>query len=328
MSQHTEMNTLNMKNRSLVGLWAVGECGIGGILHAMKIPLTGIVVGGIAAMCLYFIALRSEKKGKAILEATSTVLLIKLIASPHSPWQAYVAVIFQAAMAMVFLTGKTIHPVQVLAFTLLTQIESAVQRILITVLIFGNKFIASLDKMMSSMLASIGLEYSQSVVWQAFGVYVILHVVMGIGLGLWLPKMEGELSKIQPHLASLQSSPYPKKRRSRIYSIMVIGLIVPILLAWYFQDYTLLYIFLRVMAITLFFLFVLSPLLKYLLKTYLEKSQSSIHAQEILQQLPALLSHYSRYARWAWHNYTGLKKAKYLFIALLYATTVDIDTHE
>ena len=158
------------KNLGIISLWAVAECGLGGIMHGMKIPFTGIVIGSISVVCLYFIALYSEHKKQAIIEATATVLMIKLIASPHSPWQAYVAVSFQALMAIVFLTGNRITKVNTFLFAIITQLESALQRILIMILIFGSSFINALEKSINQILSWLGITPQSNIIWIAFSI--------------------------------------------------------------------------------------------------------------------------------------------------------------
>ena len=67
----------------LTALWALNEAGLGGLIHAMRVPFTGIVVGSTAVVLIALIAFFAEKKAKAILKATVIVLLIKAAASPH-----------------------------------------------------------------------------------------------------------------------------------------------------------------------------------------------------------------------------------------------------
>lgn len=60
----------------LTALWALAESGLGGYMHAMKIPFTGIVLGGTAIVVISLIAWFSTTPFKSIIRATLLVLLV------------------------------------------------------------------------------------------------------------------------------------------------------------------------------------------------------------------------------------------------------------
>ena len=63
----------------LTALWAFVECGLGGVLHALKIPLTGFLVGAMAVIVICLIAkLAPQNKSNQIFQALIVVLLIKI----------------------------------------------------------------------------------------------------------------------------------------------------------------------------------------------------------------------------------------------------------
>ena len=124
--------------KSLIALWAFSESGLGGLLHALKLPLTGITVGSIAVLCIALISWYSNFNKRTLLAALSVVLLVKVTVSPHSPWAAYVAVTFQGFMGILLLNYKESFKISVLIFAILCLFESAVQRILILFLVYGN----------------------------------------------------------------------------------------------------------------------------------------------------------------------------------------------
>lgn len=67
----------------LTALWAFMECGFGGVLHALHMPFTGLLVGGFAVIIITFIAQISGKKDKQILKSLLIVLIVKAMVSPH-----------------------------------------------------------------------------------------------------------------------------------------------------------------------------------------------------------------------------------------------------
>ena len=83
----------------LTALWALSEAGLGGVLHAIQFPFTGLLVGGFAIVLISLIAYFSDHKWDTIFRSLLVVLIIKLAVSPHSPPTSYLAVSFQAFMA-------------------------------------------------------------------------------------------------------------------------------------------------------------------------------------------------------------------------------------
>ncbi len=84
----TSSNTKNLPVERITAMWALSEAALGGILHAFKIPLTGLFVNGSAVIFIALIAYYAQKSG-AILRATLIVLLVKGGVSPHTPINAY-----------------------------------------------------------------------------------------------------------------------------------------------------------------------------------------------------------------------------------------------
>jgi hypothetical protein len=68
----------------VTALWAFSEAALGGVLHALRIPFTGLFIGGAAVIFLSLIAHFSSRK-TAIIQSTLVVILIKGIVSPYTP---------------------------------------------------------------------------------------------------------------------------------------------------------------------------------------------------------------------------------------------------
>ncbi len=90
----TPRQNLNAITR-LTALWAFNESGLGGLMFALKIPLTGFFVGGFAVLLIGLIAWYAQRDYRQVLKATVLVLIIKATVSPHAPLPAYLAVAFQ-----------------------------------------------------------------------------------------------------------------------------------------------------------------------------------------------------------------------------------------
>ena len=94
LSKEQRLNAI----QRLTALWAFTESGLGGIMHALQIPFTGLLVGGMAVIMICLIADISEFNYKQILKSAIIVLIVKAMVSPHTPFPAYIAVSFQALL--------------------------------------------------------------------------------------------------------------------------------------------------------------------------------------------------------------------------------------
>ncbi|MEM1095638.1 MAG: hypothetical protein AAGJ10_13645 [Bacteroidota bacterium] len=171
----------------LTALWALAEVGLGGALHALRLPVTGLVVGATAIVLLVLLAEAARRSDRSVrqvlLGATAIVLGVKLAASPHSPAGAYVAVAFQGGLAALLLpmVGRTVGPV---ALGIIALAESAVQRVLIMTLLFGATFWTAVDSFVTQVLGRIGAlgltpgETVEASRWLVGG-YIAVHLVAG-----------------------------------------------------------------------------------------------------------------------------------------------------
>lgn len=186
----------------LASVWGVAEAGLGGVMHGLKLPFTGLTVGGIAVAAL--IALAAHERGlyegangtgsrstARLLEVTATVLLIKALASPHSPFTAYIAVAFQGGLAALLFRIVPSFSFAATAFAALAMAESATQKLLMLVLVYGHAFVDALDALSgyaSGQIAATGLHLplsSRTLLAIFLGVYVLWGLVLGWTVSRW-----------------------------------------------------------------------------------------------------------------------------------------------
>ncbi len=140
----------------LTALWALNEAGLGGIIHALRVPFTGVVVGSTAVVLIALIAYFAERKARAILKALVVVLLVKAAASPHTPLPAYVAVSFQGlAGALLFGLLPSIR-LGALLLGLLALWQGAVQKLVVMSLLYGRSLWDSVDAVGHWILEKMG----------------------------------------------------------------------------------------------------------------------------------------------------------------------------
>ena len=173
------MNHHKYDTSGLIVLLGIGRKWNWGLLHALHLPFTGIFVGGFALISISLIAWYNDDP-KAILKALSIVLAVKLFCQPSFPMASIcgssiprVYGIF-AVPSKIPLQGKTI------TFAIICLLESAFQKWMIAVLIFGTDFFIAIDKSAINVADSLGFQLSTSLVLWVFVSYTFLHLLVGI----------------------------------------------------------------------------------------------------------------------------------------------------
>ncbi len=312
--------------KGLVLLWAFAESGIGGVLHALKLPFTGIFVGGIAVMCIALMGYYNNGKKNQILEALVIVLLVKLAVSPHSPWQAYVAVVFQGYLGYFIFNRNSNYKVKTLVYAVLCLLESALQKIILAVVIYGTNFLSAIDQAAMSIIKSLGINLQGSLVMAVFAAYFLLHLITAIILGLWIPHIPAQLaevSKIIPLKEANDAEPDSlknQKRKSVIYLLIIpavllllIKLILPEM-----KSIDLILIFLRSVAVSLLLIFIAGPLVIKLIKSISErKNYDKAVFEDVIDSIPAFTSSAYHILKWVNLHYSGVRKVRYFLLGLL-----------
>lgn len=286
----------------LIALWVLCEAMLGGIIHGLKIPVSGLIVGSCAVICICLIAWYAPVKG-AILKATIIVAVFKMMLSPQAPLPAYIAVFFQGLMGELLFRNRRFFKLSCLLLAVLVLVESGLQRILVLTIIYGNDlwkvindFINGLTKQKTTTNYSVLIGSG----------YVLLHLITGLLVGWWASLLPGRIAKwsdeeenkiiiISDLVASL---PVSSKRKKRLKKGLFIVWVILVLLYTqsYFKIGTLLLpthislkILLRSLIIVLSWYFIIGPLLNRILYYWLQKkkTQSQQDIQQVLQLLPA-----------------------------------------
>lgn len=162
----------------LTALWAFSESGLGGIMHALQIPFTGLVVGGFAVIMISLIAEISGPNYKQILKSALIVLIVKAMVSPHTPFPAYIAVSFQAMLGYALFSILNINLFSILLLSTIAMLESAIQKLLILTLFFGESFWKAADNMMEFIVKQLGISSINGSQW-IIGVYLLIYITGG-----------------------------------------------------------------------------------------------------------------------------------------------------
>ena len=324
MNRGSNISSQSLAYYRLIALWVLSEAMLGGVIHGFRLPVSGLVVGSAAVICICLIAWYVPARG-AILKATVMVAIFKMMLSPQAPPTAYIAVFFQGLLGELLLRNKKYFRLSCLVFAVLALLESGLQRIAVLTVIYGNDlwkvindFINGLTKQKATANYSL---------WIGGG-YVLLHVAAGIIAGWWaslLPALISKWSKekmyrlpVPETAGSIVSAAVSKKRRWKrgifIAWILLLGL--------YIQSYyeigtpllpahISLKILLRSFIIVLGWYFIIGPLLKKILQHWLQRKQTQAQAEVnlVLELLPATKQLVLQ--SWNWTpQYRGWKRLK------------------
>lgn len=335
-----KQNNLSTINR-LTALWALGESGLGGWMHALKLPFTGIFVGGFAVLIIGLIAYYSTNSAKQILKATLLVLLVKAAVSPQSPLPAYIAVSFQGLIGALMFWLMPRFKLTPLLFGMLAMLESALQMVLMKTLVFGMAIWEALDMFFGKIVKELHLSTDIS-----FSLWVIVaycggYTLWGMILGIWINRLPKQLEQrgeaIKLEAAQLQNpgtditvSKKQKRNTRLIITFAILGFITSIFLASGSDTSKALYIIARTVAVLLLIYYIIVPVTKWLLQQFINRQQEKNRAemQSLIDQLPELRSYLRPAYTIASAKYRGLKRYREFVFILLVLSLQTVRTNE
>ena len=301
----------------LIALWVLCEAMLGSIIFSFKIPVSGLVIGSCAIVCIALIAWYVPARG-AIIRATVIVAIFKMMLTPQAPPAAYLAVFFQGLMGELLFQNKKYYRTACMVLALLAMTESAFQRILVITILYGNDFWTAVNTFMNKLTGGSKLtDYSFFIIFW----YVAIHIIAGILVGIWaglLPNRINQMKGLQTKYNILTTGAeinLPIRRRSKKGRIFLFSIWI-LLIALYVQSFfhigkpllpsqLIVGIMIRSAIIILTWYFLISPVLKQLLHKWLQqkKQQSVQQVQEVLNLLPST----KRLVTKSWHLAGHLK---------------------
>jgi len=283
----------------LITLWVVCEAMLGGIIHGLRIPISGLLVGSAAVVCICLIAWYQPAKG-AIIKATFIVAIFKMMLSPQAPPTAYVAVFFQGLMGELLFWNRRHFRLACIALGTLALLESGLQRILILTIVYGNEVWRALNDFIASLTNQKTPTNYSFIIGSA---YVGIHLITGIIVGSIAAVIPGKVNQWELEKDSFEVSPgavsaqKPGKKKTRVWLFVVWLALIILYVQSYFSignpilpAHVSLKILLRSMIIILAWYFIFSPLLKKMLHNWLERkrTRSAGEIQQIIHLLPGM----------------------------------------
>ncbi len=342
----TDLTDLSARLRvqhRLIAVWALAEGFLGGILHGLHLPVTGLVVGSVSVCCLALLSRVNPKRGE-LLKATLLVLLVKAMFSPHSPPMAYFAVFSQGFLAELLFSASRRYKLNCFLLAILTQLQSAIQHLIVVLVVMGLDFWQALEQYINKLTATLGLTGRPYALYLACG-YVLVHVLTGIYIGwvagnlpTWLKRQAAiQKTETQPDLKEEKNFTFikpekPGKKRRFSLSFLLIWVL---LAAVFLQSYVgigpailpkakAVQIIIRAVLIVSVWYFVISPFLLQWFRNWLRRQQGPLQTR--LQTVLDLLPETQFLLKQSWHKskrLKGLSRLRYFLAdagARLFAT--------
>lgn len=323
--------------RRITALWAFSEAAFGGILHALKIPFTGLFIGSAAVIFITLIASTSKEKS-SILKSTMIVILVKAVVSPHSPLAAYFAVFLQGILGYVFFSIIKNQRAAAIILGFTTLLFSALQRLILLTLLFGNTLWNALDLFVEFVLTQIGIEsgfkiisFSYSIILLYTGIHIMAGLLVG-GFAVKLPSLIMEkygfidseliLKVHTENYFSKTSKPKKKPWLLRPTGIVIIIISIAVITITYISPkpnsnifYEIIIMLIRSLTITIIWFGFISPFLFKQFSKVIEKKKYK-YASEI-NQITSLFPNFIKIINYSWKEssvHKGTERIKFFFM--------------
>ncbi|NNE31067.1 MAG: hypothetical protein HKN40_01735 [Winogradskyella sp.] len=279
-------------NAKLIALWAVSESALGGFLHAIKMPFSGLFLGSFAIIIITYLAhINTKHHFSVIVKATILVVLIKAIASPHSPPMAYIAVIFQGLLGATIYGTLRLNRFTAIIFGSIALLESAFQKVLTLTFLFGAGIWESVQEFFDGLQNKLQMEWITDLPLIFLTMYGLLYVLIGAIAGNFafkLPQLILENStKLKTKFIQESSNSKKQKKKTRIWIIIVLLIFSSSVFLMSGMSDKALYIILRTFGAIILFLFIINPIFKFLMQKWVSKSK--IKNQENLEHIIHLM---------------------------------------
>lgn len=326
---------LNATQR-LTALWAFTESGLGGIMHALQIPFTGLLVGGMAVIMICLIADISEYNYRQILKSAIIVLIVKAMVSPYTPFPAYIAVSFQALLGYTLFSLLRVNFISIILLSTIAMLESAVQKLLILTLFFGQSLWKAMDGMIAWLADQFGRIVSNGSYW-IVGIYLFIYLAGGVFIA-WLAfrtikSFNSENLTLTLHTGAEPGPAFIETKRSviknnykKLWVLILLMIVLSVILFVFAEDKKQGWLAVAktttwtLSAILIWFMLI-GPLFTKVIQRLLQKKQSR-YSDEVLKTL-SFLPVLRRLTALAWQQsklHHGFRRWYFFFASLIHTT--------
>lgn len=296
----------------VVLLWAFAEVALGGLLHAFRVPFTGILVGSASVLCLCLLGMHAERP-RDILRALAIVLTVKVAVTPHAPAGAFLAVGFQGLAAWLIFRFIPARGPACVILGIVALVQSSIQKVVFMTILYGLALWQAVDVLASAALEFFGLEAvgpASPSAW-LIGAYLLLHLVTGFSVGIAGSRLPGWIRQgaEDPGLARVLEAgrrgremprPGPRQADRRRLLKRATGLFIAACLIGLLvgldrgtdagPGMQALFVLVRVMAVAAVYLLVVAPLIRIVVRrlTRREEQTQAGRIAGIIGELPRL----------------------------------------
>ena len=324
-----------VQNR-IISLWALSEAGLGGVLHLMKVPFSGIVVVGLSVFLVSLLAFFSKGSYRPILKATIIVLLIKMAVSPYSPAPAYIAVWFQGMLGWALFSIFRFNSLTIVIYGVLAILESAFQKLLVLTIYFGMSIWDSINIFTDYVLRQFGYQGHAEMTKWLLSLYLSIYVVGSLFFAYMtirvIKTIRQDSSELKVAFSDFQmeQKKINKKKKligKRTWLGLILLFILSIMLfinpmAGWEQA---IFILLRTVVVILAWYLLIAPLVKRLFEYLLKKKKKKFahEVTHIIDSFPMLKS----IASFSWQKFQPLKGFKNFeqFLSAVIYLSLNID---
>lgn len=320
---------------SLTALWALVESGLGGIMHALHLPFTGVFIGGFAILIIALLGAISENPFQSILKATFLVLLIKAGASPYTSPTAYVAVGFQGLLGALLFYKKSWYNFTAIPFAVISMVESALQKLLMLYLIFGNTIVEAIQIFIESIVKSFGLENGEvHYVSVLIILYGSIYLLWGFVLGIWMIKLPRQLEHRADWYYNLKPNDSPLKQKGnksdRWWKLALIVFSIILIFSYFYTPakglQTGIYLVLRTSILITMWFIIIIPLSQKLMQNLRNKKQKENNSlQEITLAVSSIKSFVKPLYKILKTKYKGVRLLKELVLGLMVISLYNLE---
>ena len=286
----------------LTAMWAFMECGLGGMLHVFQMPFTGLVVGGLAIIIITLIAHFSDCSFNTMIKSMIIVLIIKVTISPYTPFPAYIAVTFQSLLGAGLFKLFRVNYFSVFVLSILSMIESAIQKIIVLTIFFGQSIWKAADafsKFVANLFHHKGFDGILYLMVIYFAIYIIGGIIVAL---LAIKTVRGIFNTNERYILSAEitnSTDLLKStsKKKRIYSLMIIMCLISATLLIFNKDKTntlgtIINVFCWTFTAIIIWYYILTPLFtKFILELLKnKKNKYSNEVASVMYSLPELKS--------------------------------------
>ncbi len=270
------------------------ESGLGGVLHLLQLPFSGVLLTGISICVLCLIFQYSDNKLKQMSESLLLVLLIKYTIGPHTSPTAAFAVSFQCLSSYIFYSIFSVSWFSILLVSVLTFLESAFQKVLVLYIIYGkelsniiNEFVQKISinwmnignlTSSESILLYYTLIYFLSAVLTSFLINRLYQSIIFGDKNLFSNLSIKEFAPLE--LSTIQN----RKIKGKFLGLIILFLLI--LSIGIFSGYSnLTYIFIRSIFVIILWIFIILPMGNFLIKRILNKRKDLYQLKLVELQL-------------------------------------------